>query len=270
MTDPTPRVPAVLRVPDLMARQPGTIAEALELHARLDALSTWVDDRKRAVRGWVDDRAAARKAEDGAAPTWRLGADGTVLRTDPQPKPRVSVKETFARWYVEVLLEADPDVPSDDALVRFDDDVARHTVVSVRNGPSLLRLIGRLAEQASGHEMVDAAEALEELEDGLDVDVTWVLSADVLEGLLSGPAFADSDGRPRLTLSTTVAVDPADPSDVPVVDYDVVDRATGELVPGTVVAPPGNPQVQMKPSPDFKRRVAGELTDLLGPAALPS
>jgi hypothetical protein len=246
-------------LPAPLGEVPSTIGDALEVHARLDALAVWADQRKRAIRGWVDARAEVRQAEDGAAPTWRLGDNGSVLRTDPKPRARITDPEAFGRWYVATLLDRDPDEPHPDRLHRFDDSVARHTVATVRNSPTVLDLIDRLAELGTDLEQeVAPAWVLAELEDGIDVDTHWVLAESVLEDMLSGKSWAGAD-RARLRIVTTV-------------DHDLVvlDTEVGEVVPGVTVTPPGIPQVQMKPSTMFKRRVAEELNELLGPPALPT
>ena len=249
----------------LAARDPSSIRDALDVHVRLDALGSWVDDRKRDVRRWVSERADLRREEDGAAPTWRLGDDiGSVLQTDPDPTPRISDPEAFARWYVSEVLADNPDRELEDGyLVRFDDDVVRHTVATCES-TALLEFLDDQARDAPT-DIVDAALALA---DRITVDEQWHLSGDLLDRMLEGKAAATDDGKPRIFIaSLTVEID-GDEDQGPIIERDLVDRETGEIVPGTTVAPPGVRQVQMKPKAALKASVREELDALIGPAKL--
>ena len=240
--DPQAEVQGVLH------REPTSIAEALDLDARLGALSGWVNDRKRAVSGWVHDKAEARREEDGAAPTWRMD-QGTVLLTDPDPKPRLVDHEAFGRWYVTVLLDRDPDeeAPEGEYLLRFDDRVARR-VVATCPSDVLLAFLDARADDDSGY----VAGRL--LADRIEVDEEWLADPEILDALVAGKAHPRDDGKPRVILNATALT--------------LVDRDTGEAVPGTQVSPPNKRSVQMRPSADTKTEVRAELDRLLGPAEL--
>lgn len=240
--DPQEEIQTVLH------REPTSIAEALDLDVRLGALSGWVNDRKRAVSGWVKAKAEARLVEDGAAPTWRLD-DGTVLLTDPDPRPRIADTEAFGRWYVTELLDRDPDEePESGYVIRFDDRVGRRVVARAASGD----LLAFLDEHAAGGSTADAADLLA---GRIEVEEEWLVGEATLDEMVKGKAHAVESGKPRL-----------------MVDEDrlmVVDKATGEApVPGTAVAAPNERGVQMRPSTDAKERVRAELDTLLGRAAL--
>lgn len=245
----------------LAAREPSSIRDALDVHVRLDALSSWVDDRKRDVRRWVAERADLRREEDGAAPTWRLGDDvGTVLQTDPQPTPRISDPEAFARWYVEEVLADDPDrEPEDGYLVRFDDDVVRHTVATCPSD-ALLRWLDDAAE-LEFDDANRAAEITDRLTGHIDVDEQWHLSGDLLDRMLEGKAAATDDGKARIAVVEGEVSEKFS-------GWRVIDRESGETVPGITVAAAGARQVQMKPSSALKASVREELDALIGPAKL--
>jgi hypothetical protein len=249
-TDRTDLVVQVIGGPN-----PETIRDALDVHVRLDALKSWADDRKGEVRRWIGERADQRRDEDGAAPTWRLGDDvGTVLQTDPKPSPRISDREPFAEWYVREVLADNPDRdPEHGHLVTFSDDVARRTVATCRSD-ALLEFLDRVA----GDDFEAAANAASDLADRIDTDDEWLLSEDLLERLLAGK-IDPSGGKPRLAL-----VERKDPGG----EWVVLDRETGEVVPGTTVAPPGARTVQVKPTPALKASVRAELDALIGPAKL--
>lgn len=239
--DPQTEIQTVLH------REPTSIAEALDLDVRLGALSGWVNDRKRAVSGWVQAKAEARLAEDGAAPTWRLD-DGSVLLTDPDPKPRISNADEFGRWYVADLLDRDPDEVAEDGYVlRFDDRVARRVVATC---PSQA-LLAFLDEHAAGGSLVDAADLLA---GRIEVEEEWLVAEDTLDSMVKGKAHALDAGKPRLIVDKQSLI--------------VVDVETGGLVPGTSVSPATKRTVQMRPSTEAKDRVRSELDGLLGAAAL--
>lgn len=241
-TDPQAEVQGVLH------RHPTSIAEALDLDARLGALSGWVTDRKRAVSGWVHDKAEARRVEDGAAPTWRMD-QGTVLLTDPDPKPRITNQEAFGRWYVTELLGRDPDEtnPDGEYLLRFDDWVARRILASCPSDA----LLAFVDEHEAGGHLGDAADILAVR---IEVDEEWVTDPDILDLLVAGKAHPRNDGKPRVILDAT--------------GLSLIDKDSGEVVPGTTVQPATKRSVQMRPSTQTKEAVRRELEQLLGPAQL--
>ena len=246
----------------LDARDPASIREAFDLHVRLDALGSWVDDRKRDVRRWVAERADLRRDEDGAAATWRLGDDvGTVLQTDPKPTPRITDREMFAEWYVREVLADNPD--REGHRIEFDPDVVRVTVATCPS-PALLTFVDGLAEVRTRADTPSSLEGqsfpyADDLVDAIEVDVEWFVSDDLLERLLDGKIHTDTDGKPRLKV--TEVKDPGG-------EWVVFDRETGEIVPGTTVAPPGTRTVQVKPKSALKESVRAELDALIGPAKL--
>lgn len=233
----------------LVRRDPSSVADALDLHLRLDELGKWVDDRKRDVRGWALAKGLERKREDGAAPTWRVD-DGSVIVTDPKPKPRIADRETFARWYLVHVIGCDPDEqPGADEVLWPTAEIVRREVASVDSTP----LLDFLRQRAEGR---DALDTIDDLAEHVRVDVEWLLPGEMLDDLLDGKRDALDDERPRLVL-----VERGE-------GWDVIDATTGESVPGVEVSPPGSETVQMKPDGKARTRVKGELVDLLGPPAL--
>lgn len=222
--------------------RPATIADAVVLHARLGALGDWVKARQAAVRGFVEDRALARMEEDGAAPTWRVDG-GTALLTDPAPRPSIVDVEAFGRWYAREVAEHDPDRAGD--VVTFG-PVIRRTVASATSD-ALLDFLANIEDHGP-----DRAAAT--LADLVDVEDRWELSETLLDDLLDGRVGATLPDRPRLVV---------DPSALA-----LIDTATGEVVPGTSVAPPGRRTVQIRPSTATKKAAASELIALVGPPAL--
>lgn len=216
-------------LPDLVTARPQTVADAVDLSVRLDALAGWAADRKQAVRSWLLDRATVRREEDGAAPTWRLSA-GSVSLTDPQPTPRITDAAEFAGWYEEA-----------------GGTVERRRVASVDN-VSLLTFVDRLDARNEGVTLA-AAEALL---DAVVVTEDVLLPEGVLDGLLDGTDLPLPDGRPRVV-------------DVP---PHLVDVTSGLTIPGVTVRPAADPTVQVRPTADLRRQVRAELDSLLGPAAL--
>jgi|GEM_PF-6210371 len=231
-------------------RAPSSIADALDISVRLGALSGWVNDRKQAVSEWVQTKAEERLAEDGAAPTWRLD-EGTVLLTNPSAKPRVQDPEAFGRWYVEELLEQDPDErPAEGYVMEWGSLVARRTEAST-GSVDLLTFLDEFA--AAGSEGEEACAVAAALVDRVEVEERWLVGDDLLDALIEGKAHTVDD-LPRVVVL-----------DDPLV---VVDRATGEAVPGTAVTAPRARNVQMRPSTATKDRMRAELDTLLGSAAL--
>lgn len=234
-------------VESVLHREPSSIAEAMDLHLRLGTLSSWVDDRKKAVAGWVQDRAETRLAEDGAAPTWRL-PQGTVVLTDPVPSARIVDQEAFARWYVTAFLGRDPDEAPEERAHWFDDRVMRRTVAHAES----VDLLDFLDADAAGD-----PGAVNLLRGRISVDVEWLVGDATLDDLLAGKLHHLAGERPALVVDTDRLV--------------VVDQATGEApIPGTTVSPPNRRTVQMRPGTNAKQQVRSELNELLGSAALDS
>lgn len=236
----TPHLPALLD-------EPGSIAEALDTHLHLTALEGWAGDLKKYVAGWINTQAEERKAVDGAAPTWRL-PDGQVLLTDPQPKPTISDRDRFARWYVVTVLGRDaeerPEPPGD--VLWFDDHVAVRLVATV-DSPHLVRF---LADEAfAGEDTEQRAGAAARLAAQARVEEQWLAGDAVLEGLIDGTIHGRASGG-RVVVDTDRLLP--------------YDRDTGEIVPGVEVRPGGAPVVQVRPSTKAKQRVRGELDDLIG------
>jgi hypothetical protein len=225
--------------PSALTDEPATVAGALDLHARLSALSAWIDDRKRAVTGWTLARGLARKAEDGAAPTWRLDA-GTVVLTDPKPTPRVADVEAFARWYVVEVLDKDPDLDDRDVDYAMGRVVRRRTATAPAS--ALLDFLdGLVAAEGYADDVRATASALST---AIAVDDVWLIDDSLLADLLS----AGERARLVAVADGWVAIDPT----------------TGEEVPGVRVAPPAKPTIQMRPTPDVKTTLRAELDRLLG------
>lgn len=242
MTDTHHLDAAAEAVPEVLRHEPDSVADALDLHLRLTALSAWVNERKGQVVDWLKAKGEARLAEDGAAPTWRL-TDGLVLLTDPKPKPAVDDPERFAAWYQEAggtvghrrTASVDPD-----ALLQFHDAVDP-------------------AEHATDAEYEHAcALAANRLVVHVTVTEDVLLPEDVLDGLLTGTDLGQPGDGPRVTIHTPD--DDADPY--------LVDTVTGERIPGTTVYPAGAHAIQVRPTPKAKARVRGELDSLLGPPTI--
>ena len=245
MTDLDPATPS-----DLLRTEPTTVAGAFDVYTRLSTLESWVADRKRAVRDWTQGLAEARKAEDGAAPTWRLDG-GSVTLTDPQPTPRITDAEAFVRWWLESVEGTDPDLYDDDydefAFETALGKIVRRRVAAAASG-DLLDFLRRLAAPADDCDVAYAA--AHTLAETLQVDVEWVLPADALDVALAPPS---KDARVKV-------VKAAD-------GWAMIDT-DGERVPGVTVAPPGKPAIQVRPSTEVKERLRAELDDVIGPAPL--
>lgn len=248
-------------------RDPESVADALDLHVRLSALSGWVDDRKRDVGRWVRDLAVARKQEDGAVPKWQL-PDGTVLLTDPEPKPRVDNDEAFARWFVQQVLGDDPDRDPDDALTWWgarrvtrdgeqwvEEAVMRRTVAEAHSA-DLLAFLDHVAHWRSDPKAPGGF--AEVLADRIHVDVEWRVSDALLDDLIASKVGSPDGRKPRVVVVSAAG------------EWLVIDATTGERVPGTAVSAPSKATEQIRATPEVKERVRRELDDLLGPAALPS
>lgn len=220
----------------VLRHEPGSVADALDVHMRLTALSAWVNDRKGHVTGWLKAKGEARLVEDGAAPTWRL-TDGLVLLTDPKPAPAIEDRDAFAAWYEAAggtvgrrrTATVDPD-----ALLGFYDKLTGFGRVNVGT----------------------QAAAAEALADAVTVTEDVLLPADVLDGLLASDDLADPDVGPRIEVHDSGE------------DIYLVDVVTGERVPGTTVRPAGARTVQVRPDTKAKARVRAELDRLLGPPQL--
>jgi hypothetical protein len=224
----------------LAARDPDTIADALDLYARLAALDLWVNERQRDVARWVATRADERRSVDGAAPTWRVDG-GTVLQTDPKPKPRVSDPEAFARWYL-ALLDVDPDPTGRD--VYFVDGQIHRVLVASCEPAALLDFLDGLAAADGYADEVRATAAT--LSTAISTDDCWTVDETLLTDAIR-------DG-----LVTVVGGD----------DDPVAIDGDGSVVPGVTVAAAAPPTVQMRPSPQTKTSVRQQLDDLIGPATV--
>lgn len=241
---PSNAEPDITPVLGALSHQPGSVADALDVHLRLTVLSAWVAERKSTVADWLKAKGEARLAEDGAAPTWRLD-DGTVLLTDPKPKPAVEDRAAFAVWYEAAggtverrrTATATPDV-----LLRFYD--------------SAIRAVDA-AEDEYATKMALAAGYLLR---AMDVTEDVLLPEDVLDGLLAGDDLPDPDVGARVVIHY-----PVNPVEEGQRDPYLVDVVTGERVPGTTVRPAGPRTVQVRPDTKAKTRVRGELDRLLGP-----
>ncbi|MFN2346022.1 MAG: hypothetical protein ABR616_09950 [Dermatophilaceae bacterium] len=252
MTEPTATIPATTV---LVSRDPDSIRDALDVYTRLDVIASWAEDRKGQIRSWVAGRADVRRAEDGAAPTWRLGDDvGTVLQTDPKPSPKVADRDAFAEWYVREVLADDPDRPNEpgEYLLRFDDHAARQATADV-DSDALLAFVD-LAEKAVYDDLYVATDDVLAFADRVRTDVRWVVSDDLLDGLLTGKIGGDT---PR---AKVVGSDESGRA--------VIDVQTGEQIPGTEVRPPGKRSVQMRPDKRYRGKIRTELDEIVGTATL--
>lgn len=249
MTDDTPG--RLLEV-----HEPDSVEQALDLHTRYGALSKWVNERKAEIARWAEVRADSRFAEDGARMTWRLD-DGTVLQTGPKPTPRIIDPTRFAWWYVQEVIEGDIDtVPDEPHLgVMFDHRVVR-TMVATAPSDALLLFLDDVARGAGGDEL---EVVLQDLVNAVEVTEQWNIDPATLDDLISGKLHPLPDGKARIAIA-----EPDGPSG----SWAAVDRASGEVVPGTAVSPPGQPSMQFRPSTAKKEAVAQELRELLGPPAL--
>lgn len=218
-------------------RAPDTVADALDLHVRLSALSGWVNERKSHVADWLKAKGEARILEDGAAPTWRL-TDGQVILTDPKPKPSIEDREAFAAWYEQAggtvtrrrTATVDPD-----ALLTFHD-----------------RMEGIVVD-----DQWQAGEAAIWLVDAVTVTEDVLLPEDVLDRLLAGDDLPVPEVGARCVIHTPEDRDPY-----------VVDTVDGGPVPGVTVRPAQARTIMVKPTPDAKARVRRELESLIGPPVL--
>lgn len=235
----------------ILGDRPETVSDAFDLHVRLTALMGWIADRRDDVVDWTRTRAEDRRAEDGAAPTWRLPG-GTVVLTDPQPAAAVTDPECFARWYVGIVLGYT--LPRDDDAIaggQWSYDNGRVVLVPTARASSEV-LLSFVAAYHDGHPI----EAATELAEHLTVRWEFYVGEDLLDDLLTGQWRALDDGSPRFELVEDAGY--------------VVDRghAHGEIVPGLTVTGRRPGVVQFRPSRDVRQRVRAELDALLGPSAL--
>lgn len=233
------RVDAVSAVRPLL-REPDSVADAVDLDLRLDALADWLKERRNYVRAWLLDTALDRHAEDGAAPTWRL--DGTTVSlTDPKPKPYVADSDAFARWYA-TRSGADVDAAelTPGAMTPLDDDVAVFAHVTVSNA-ALAAFAEAIEADRSRDALADAAEALAP---HVTVERQVVIPTDLLD---------------RLVETADVVIASTDDGHV------AIDAASGEVVPGVKVRPPGQPTIQVRPSQATRGTVRRELDEALHP-----
>lgn len=237
MTDIDTLADDAIDVPSILKDRPSSVAEALDLHVRLTALSGWVSDRQKRISGWLKDKGEAALEAEGAIPTWRLPA-GQVILTDPKPKPSIEDREAFAAWYEQAggtvarrrTAHTDPD-----ALLAFHDRMADIVV----------------------DDQWQAGEAAVWLLEAVTVTEDVLLPEDVLDRLLAGDDLPVPDVGARCVIHTP---DDADPY--------VVDTVDGGPVPGVTVRPAGSRTIQVKPTPDAKARVRRELESLIGPPVL--
>lgn len=212
-------------VPTLLTGEPETVAHAADLHTRLTTLGKWIDDRKGEVTGWLRATALERKEQDGASPTWRFDT-GSVLLTDPKPQPKISDRETFARWY-------------DD---RHPGQVVWRHEVTVNDPDLFVDMIEKLEANPYVSLLVEGITRLVEYEQVAH---------------LPGDALDTVTGDPSIKLVQTDKD-----------QWTLIDTDTGEAVPGVTVTPPGQPQIQVRPSTDTKTRLREELDGQIGPAQL--
>lgn len=239
--------------PSILRDTPSSVADALDLHMRLTALSRWVGERKGHVAEWLKAKGEARLVEDGAAPTWRL-PDGMVLLTDPDVRVTVEDPDRLARWYVVEVLGLNPDAVT---VLDLDGRVERRRRASC-DEKALVEFHDAYAELESHRDPTALARVASWLNDAVRVTTEWVPAESLVDDLITGKAGLLADeadlqagrpGRPCVVLDREI---PA------LVTVD------GVQVPGVRVHPPNARSVQVKPSADAKRRVAGELERLLG------
>ena len=246
--DDTPTTHVELARPlDELRERPDTIRDAIERAARIDTMRDWLGELRDNLRnGYVD--ATARVIEETTGGSFNAPSKGvgTAYRTQPQPTPRVDDAEAFGEWYVGTLLGRDGGEQPREHLVRFDDHVARRLVAEC-DSADLLAFLDVRADQGDR-----AACAL--LADVISVDVEWLGCEGALEALIKGDAHTLDDGRPRVVVNPSALT--------------CVDRATGERVPGVDVTPARPGVLTIKPDTAFKKRLRGELDELLGPPAL--
>lgn len=244
---------------DWLLTPPDDIADAVDRHVRIDVTVSWLNDVKADIRNWLTDQAVAIEGQTGGRFSVPIPGLAKVARSAPQPKPFVQNDEVFARWYVETLLERDPDeeAPGHNA-VQFDQYVLRGRSATC---PSAT-LIAFLHEVAyiDGHKQGDTytsamLDVVAGLCESIVVEDAWAISDDLLDHLLSGKAHPmQPSGRPSVFVSADALM--------------VIDRVTGEAVPGTAVQAPGNPTLAVTPDPGVRKSLRAELDDLLGTPVL--
>lgn len=235
-----------------LTTQPTTIADAVALHTRLGAMSDWVGDRQKSVRGFVEERALARVAEDGAAPTWRVDG-GTALLTDPGPRTSINDPDLFAHWYVTEVLGDDPD--RDPQLRRLEYDSGR-VLRSARAQVDEEALLDLAALPADADDATAAALA-RTMTAQIATATQWAVDKGLVDDLLAGKAGSAEPDHPRVAVIGNHTE-----------GWVAVDTETGEAVPGVAVSPPGRRTVQVRPSTAAKKAAAAELRALIGQPAL--
>lgn len=233
--------------------QPRTVADAFERLVRIDALAGWLGDVRDNIReGYIGPAADAVEASTGGSFRAPVSGLGVIYRDDPKAKPIITDREAFARWYVTEILDRDPDEAEGAREHPFTAEVERR-LTATADPADLLAFLDDFAVATQAQVDGEALAVAQVLADRIDVEVEWILSGTLLDDLLGGKIHAYESGTARLRL---------------VNDDDVIDRETGESVPGITVQPPRDPRLTVKPDKDAKIRIRAELDDLLGPPAL--
>lgn len=247
---------------DWLRDTPDNIADAVDRHVRIDATVAWLNDMKADVRNWLTDQAVTIEEQTGGRFSVPVPGLAKVARSAPQPKPFVQDEEAFARWYVENLLDRDPDQEIGAGLaIQFDQYVSRRRVADAPSD-ALLRFLHAVADIDADGDTVDrpttvgdVLDAVHDLMETIGVDDQWKVADVLLDHLLEGKAHPlQPSGRPSVRLESGALA--------------VIDLITGERVPGIGVKPPGDPTLSVTPDPGVRKQLRAELDDLLGPPVL--
>lgn len=239
-------------LPALRDTEPDDVGEAIRRIAQIGAISGWLKDAEEPIREWLLSKAAEVEALTGGAFNVPVAGVGRALLTKPQPQPRISDREAFARWYVETLLEDDPDRDHSETIIRFDDYVGRRRTATC-DPMALLKF----ADEFHAEDTIDyrdqVFDAAVKLAGEIDETVEWLAGDAILQALLDGEIHPTEDGA-RLKAG----------------DVAVFDTTTAEAVPGTTVVPAASRSLSVTPDKKLKTSLRQELDAIIGPPALPA
>lgn len=235
---------------DRMRTPPDDVPDAIQRVAQIKALQSWLNDLETPIRGWLRSKADEVEALTGSAFRTEAKGVGTAHLSDPQPKPRVSDPEAFARWYVTDVLDADPDGDPDKPHRSFETVVVRTTVATV-DSDELVAFMHAHAQRFTASTDDQSNQYVDRLASWVTVDVVWSISETLLDDLLAGKIDKLNEGN-RLKLAGDK----------------VIDAETGEPVPGVRVAPAGKRVLTVTPDKAIKAALAAELRAAIGPPAL--
>lgn len=209
-----------------LAGLPADVADAVDRVAHIAAMKAWLVDVEQPVRDWLNVKADEIEKATGGAFNVPVAGVGRALRTDPPPKPVVTDHEALGRWIV-ARHGHDPD-EWEPALENG--AVDRRDVATV-DSAHLLTFLARFA--AAGDDPGEVASAAVTLAGAVTVEETWYVDPGYLD------VFKVAGDR-------------------------LVDRDTGEVVPGVEVRR-GQRTLTVTPDKRRKAELIQQLERMLAP-----